>query len=72
MRRPARTGHDRLPRGSVAPTASAAFEAASADSSVELEKLLFHSLIRSADYRGSDVRLDTGELFIEHLHPLQE
>ena len=55
--------HDTQPRGVVAPSAAAANAAVSANSTVELEKKLFHSLVRSADYRGSDVRLDSGELY---------
>ena len=42
------------------------FEAARAARSVEttpeLEQLTLHALLRSADYRGSDVRMDSGEL----------
>ena len=32
------------------------------DDNPELERLTLNELLRSADYRGSDVRMDTGEL----------
>ena len=64
LRRPTvRARHDGSLRGVVQPSAQAAREAVSAESTPELEKLLLHNLVRSADYRGSDVRLDSGELY---------
>ena len=62
LRRPAED-HIILKRGVVEPTAAAARAAVSDESSIELEQRLFHSLVRAADYRGSDVRLDSGELY---------
>ena len=55
--------HDGRPRGVVEPSAAAALAAVSPRSTVALEQLLFHNLVRSSDYRGSDVRLDSGKLF---------
>ena len=58
-----RARHDGILRGVVEPTAQAAREAVSPRSTPSLEKMLLHNLVRSADYRGSDVRLDSGELY---------
>ena len=38
-------------------------------SNAQLESQLFHATLRAADYRGSDVRLDTGELLRPHAWP---
>ena len=49
-------------RGYVHPTAEAARNACSPSTSTALELKAVNSLIRASDYRGSDVRLDSGEL----------
>ena len=45
----------------------AAKSARSVEGTPELERLTLNALVRSSDYRGSDVRMDTGEL----IHPNQ-
>ena len=50
-------------RGDLARTATEARASCSVESTPELELLTLNALLRSADYRGSDVRLDTGELY---------
>ena len=49
-------------RGYAHPTAEAARQAWSPSTSTALELKAVNSLIRASDYRGSDVRLDSGEL----------
>ena len=56
-------------RGSVYPSAEAARVAGEPRATVEDEKALVFSLIRAADYRGSDVRLDSGELYRPNTWP---
>ena len=61
--------HDCQRRGHVYPSVADATAAVDASSTPELEAALFHSIIRAADYRGSDVRLDSGELLRPHAWP---
>lgn len=49
-------------RGKLYDSASSARMGVDKASSPELEAKLLHSFLRSSDYRGSDVRLDPGEL----------
>lgn len=49
-------------RGYLNPSQPAARAAVSGDSTAELELLTLNTLLRSSDYRGSDVRMDAGEL----------
>lgn len=49
-------------RGYCHPSFKAASAARSPDGTAGLECLTLNALLRSADYRGSDVRLDTGEM----------
>ena len=49
-------------RGLLHPTYAAARAALAEGSSTDLELKTLTSILRSADYRGSDVRLDSGEL----------
>ena len=50
-------------RGNICASAAAAQRACSPETSTDLEMLTLNGLLRSADYRGSDVRLDTGEVY---------
>ena len=49
-------------RGHCFPTFEAARAARSPQGSADLERLTLNALLRSSDYRGSDIRLDSGEL----------
>ena len=61
--------HDGHRRGYCFASQQAAVAAIDPRSSPDLEAKLFHSIIRASDYRGSDVRLDSGELFRPHAWP---
>ena len=54
---------DDRPRNVLYPSAEQARAGADPLSTPQLEKQVLLSLVRAADYRGSDVRLDSGELF---------
>ena len=56
-------------RGYCHPTAAAARAACSEKTSTALELRAVNSLIRASDYRGSDVRLDSGELLRPAIWP---
>lgn len=49
-------------RGHCHPTFEAARAARSTEGSADLERLTLNALLRSSGYRGSDIRLDSGEL----------
>ena len=49
-------------RGICMPSFQAARQAGSRENSTELERKTLIALLRSSDYRGSDIRMDTGEL----------
>ena len=53
---------DGLRRGYVHPSVQDAAKACDAQSMNKLELATLHALVRSSEYRGSDVRLDSGEL----------
>ena len=61
--------HDSRKRGHLFASAAAAAEACVPDPTGTLQLRIFHSLIRASDYRGSDVRLDAGELLRPHAFP---
>ena len=50
-------------RGNICASAAAAHGKCSPDTTTALELQTLNALLRSADYRGSDVRLDTGDLY---------
>ena len=56
-------------RGKVHPSAEAAKQGVSSGDTKDLQSALLGSFFRAADYRGSDVRIDSGELMRPHSWP---